>query len=424
MKNISDSILPLDDWIEWFVKDWLVPNFRDVFQVIQWPVQQVLEGLDIFLNWLPPIVFLFVVVIFAWRVAGRGVAVFTVIAVLCFDIFGIWPETMTTLAMVLTSVAFCAVVGIPLGILASRSDRFAAILRPILDIMQTVPAFVYLVPIVMLFGVGLVPGIIATIIFAMPPVIRLTNLGIRQVQSELVEAGYAFGSTRRQVLWEIQVPLAMRTIMAGLNQTLMLSLSMVVIAALIGAGGLGLTVLTGINKLDVGSASLGGLGIVLMAIVLDRITQAYGTAPAAAAGGGSWTFAGFGKAAMAFPGHAMEALRGNRKQIAHVVRVGAVTAIAVALVVWSATSVEPGERAMRTAWSSWIKTASPQQLEAVEGEHHFRLARKRACTRTPFFERGFLCSFLVIDRSDKDVRRVRRARFAFADGRWQILEVL
>jgi glycine betaine/proline transport system permease protein len=422
-KNITDSVLPLDDWIEWFVKDWLVPNFRGVFQVIQWPVQQVLEGLDSFLNWLPPIVLLFVVVIFAWRVAGRGVAIFTAIAVLCFDMFGIWSETMTTLSMVLTSVAFCAIVGIPLGILASRSDRFAAILRPILDIMQTVPAFVYLVPIVMLFGVGLVPGIIATIIFAMPPVIRLTNLGIRQVQAELVEAGYAFGSSRRQVLWEIQVPLALRTIMAGLNQTLMLSLSMVVIAALIGAGGLGLTVLTGINTLDVGSASLGGLGIVLMAIVLDRITQAYGAGPANVASGG-WTFAGFGKAALAFPRDVLGAVRGNREQIAHVARVGAVTAIAVALVVWSATSVEPGEGAMRTAWSSWTRTASPKQVKAVEGEHDFRLARKRACTRTPFFEEGFLCSFLVVDRGNKNVRRVRRARFAYTDGRWQIIEML
>ena len=278
--------------------------------------------------------------------------------------------------------------------------------------MQTIPSFVYLVPIVMLFGVGIVPGVIATIIFALPPIIRLTNLGIRQVQSRTGRGRLRLRRRPRgRCLWEIQLPLAMRTIMAGLNQTLMLALSMVVIAALIGAGGLGLTVYTGLGRLDVGTASVGGLGIVLMAIVLDRITQAYGTGPAAVAGGSSWTFTGFGKAALAFPGHAMEALRGDRKQIAHVVRVGAVTAIAVALVVWSAASVEPGEGAMRTAWSSWTKTASPKQLEAVEGEHHFRLARKRACTRTPFFEQGFLCSFLVIDRSDKDVRHVRRARF-------------
>ncbi|MEX2642459.1 MAG: ABC transporter permease subunit, partial [Acetobacterales bacterium] len=139
-----------------------------------------------------------------------------------------------------------------------------------------IPPFVYLVPIVMLFGVGMVPGVIATIIFALPPIIRLTNLGIRQVQEDLVEAAYAFGSTPRQVLWEIQVPLALRTIMAGLNQTLMLALSMVVIAALIGAGGLGLIVYTGLGRLDVGAAMEGGIGIVLIAIILDRITQALG----------------------------------------------------------------------------------------------------------------------------------------------------
>ncbi|MEQ8698910.1 MAG: proline/glycine betaine ABC transporter permease [Bauldia litoralis] len=421
MKNISDSILPLDDWIEWFVKEWLVPNFRDVFQTIQWPVQQVLENLDIFLNWMPPIVLLFAATIFAWRIAGRGVAIFTAIAVLCFDMFGIWSETMTTLAMVLTAVAFCALVGIPVGILASRSDRFATILRPILDIMQTVPAFVYLVPIVMLFGVGLVPGIIATIILAVPPNIRLTNLGIRQVQSELVEAGYAFGSSRRQVLWEIQVPLASRTIMAGLNQTLMLSLSMVVIAALIGAGGLGLTVLTGINKLDVGSASLGGLGIVLMAIVLDRITQAYGTA--ATPGKANWTFVGAGRAALAFPGNVGRALGGDHKQLAHVARVAAVTAIAVALVVWSATSVEPDEDAMRTAWITWEQTDAGKK--ARDGEKiTYQLREKRRCTRTPFFESGFLCSFLVVDPTDKDNRRIRRARFNHSSGSWRVLEVL
>ncbi|MEX2407510.1 MAG: ABC transporter permease subunit, partial [Rhodovibrionaceae bacterium] len=153
-----------------------------------------------------------------------------------------------------------------------------------------IPPFVYLVPIVMLFGVGIVPGVIATIIFALPPVVRLTNLGIRQVQAELVEAGFAFGSTRRQVLWEVQIPLALRTIMAGLNQTLMLALSMVVIAALIGAGGLGLTVYTGLGRLDVGGAFVGGLGIVLLAIVLDRITQALGDPTGQA--GAHWTFGG------------------------------------------------------------------------------------------------------------------------------------
>ena len=217
-----------------------------------------------------------IAVLIAWYAAGRGVGLFTLFSLLFLDLIRVWSETMTTLAMIVTAVLFCTSVGVPLGIAAARSDRTAAIIRPILDIMQTIPPFVYLVPIVMLFGVGMVPGIIATIIFALPPIIRFTNLGIRQVQEELVEAGYAFGSTPRQVLWEIQVPLALRTIMAGLNQTLMLALSMAVIAALIGAGGLGLIVFTGLGRLDIGAATEGGVGIVLIAIVLDRITQALG----------------------------------------------------------------------------------------------------------------------------------------------------
>jgi glycine betaine/proline transport system permease protein len=277
MPSISDYYtLPLDDWIEALVKGWLVPTFRPFFRAVQWPVDQVLSGVDGLLQAVPFPIFLVLAGLVAWWVAGRGVAWFAVLSLALLDLLGIWRETMTTLAMVLTAVAFCAAVGIPLGIVAARSDRFASGMRPVLDIMQTTPAFVYLVPVVMLFGVGMVPGIIATIVFALPPIIRLTDLGIRQVRGELVEAAVAFGSTPRQVLFEVQLPLALRTIMAGLNQTLMLSLSMVVIAALIGAEGLGLIVFRGIGRLDVGLAALGGIGIVLLAIVLDRITQAMG----------------------------------------------------------------------------------------------------------------------------------------------------
>ncbi|MEX2630193.1 MAG: proline/glycine betaine ABC transporter permease [Tistlia sp.] len=273
----SDSFtLPLGDWVDAFVKGWLAPNFRDVFRAIGWPVDQVLQALNAFLQAVPMPIFALAVALLALLVAGRGVGLFSFLALLLLDLIDVWSETMTTLAMILTAVVFCTLVGIPTGIAAARSDRFAKVLRPVLDIMQTIPPFVYLVPIVMLFGVGMVPGIIATIIFALPPIVRLTNLGIRNVQGELVEAAFAFGSTPRQVLWEVQVPLALRTIMAGLNQTLMLALSMVVIAALIGAGGLGLTVYTGLGRLDIGAATEGGLGIVLIAIVLDRITQALG----------------------------------------------------------------------------------------------------------------------------------------------------
>jgi len=268
--------LPFADWINTLVRDWLVPNFRPLFRSMQWPITQVLNGLSAFLNATPMVVFTIALALIAWRTAGRGVALFTLIALSFIDVIGLWSETMTTLSMVITAVFFCIIIGIPLGVLAARSDIFRAILRPILDIMQTIPSFVYLVPIVMLFGVGVVPGIIATIIFALPPIIRLTDLGIRNVREDLVEAATAFGATHWQMLIEVQFPLAMRTVMAGLNQTLMLALSMVVIAALIGAGGLGLTVFTGLGRLDVGNATAGGVGIVLLAIILDRISQAMG----------------------------------------------------------------------------------------------------------------------------------------------------
>ncbi|SES13170.1 glycine betaine/proline transport system permease protein [Tranquillimonas rosea] len=267
--------MPFGDWVDFAVKDWLVPNFRPVFQSIRIPVEWVLDGLDGFLNFVPMVVFTVVLVAIAWRAAGRGLAIFSIVSLIFLDLIGVWSETMTTLAMVTTAVFFCALFGVPLGVMAARSDRFLKVLRPVLDVMQTIPPFVYLVPIVMLFGVGTVPGVIATFIFALPPITRLTNLGIRSVREDLVEASYAFGSTPRQVLWEVQIPLAMRTIMAGLNQTLMMSLSMAVIAALIGAGGLGLTVNTGLGRLDVGLATEGGIGIVILAIILDRITQSF-----------------------------------------------------------------------------------------------------------------------------------------------------
>ena len=277
MVSPADLItLPLDEWVNSFVRDWLVPNFRPFFRSLQWPITQVLNALDTLLQATPMLGFTAILAVAAWRAAGYGLAIFTIIALSLIDMMGLWSETMTTLSMVVTAVLFCAVIGIPVGILAAGSDRFQSVLRPVLDIMQTIPSFVYLVPIVMLFGVGLVPGIIATIIFALPPIIRLTNLGIRNVRGDLIEAAQAFGSTRWQMLWDVQLPLAMRTVMAGLNQTLMLALSMVVIAALIGAGGLGLTVYTGLGRLDVGAATAGGVGIVLIAIILDRITQALG----------------------------------------------------------------------------------------------------------------------------------------------------
>ncbi|AMK10955.1 ABC transporter permease [Pseudodesulfovibrio indicus] len=268
----QDAIIPLDTWVSDAV-EWLVDNYREFFQMLKWPVEQLLNGFEHGLNALHPLIIIAVVCFMAWKFSGKRLALFSLLSMLLVGFLGLWEDTMITLAMVLSSVVICAVLGIPLGIMSGRSDRFEAGLRPVLDAMQTTPAFVYLVPIVMLFSVGNVAGVLATIIFALPPIIRLTGLGIRQVHPELVEAAQAFGATRWQVLIKVQIPLALPTILAGLNQTIMMALSMVVIAALIGAGGLGSPVILGLNTLDIGRAVVGGVGIVLMAIVLDRITQ-------------------------------------------------------------------------------------------------------------------------------------------------------
>ncbi|NSY19746.1 proline/glycine betaine ABC transporter permease [Neorhizobium sp. AL 9.2.2] len=210
-----------------------------------------------------------------WRV-GLGFGLLTGIALWLVDHMGLWSAMMETLSLVIASTLMAMIIGLPLGIAMARKDSVAAIVRPILDLMQTMPAFVYLIPAAMFFGLGAVPGAIATVIFAMPPVVRLTNLGIRQVHHEFIEAGNAFGCTSTQLLFKIQLPNALPSIMAGINQTIMLSLSMVVIASMIGAGGLGNTVLTGIQRLDVGTGFEGGLAVVILAVILDRITQSLG----------------------------------------------------------------------------------------------------------------------------------------------------
>ena len=273
--NFDEQLIPLDEWVQSFV-DWLVLNYRDFFQAVKTPIELCLNGLEWFFTVLPPFVVIILFALLAWRYAGKRVMIFTVLTFLLVGYLGLWGETMITLAMVVSSVFFCALAGIPLGIMAGRSDRFEMYLRPCLDAMQTTPAFVYLVPVVMLFSIGTVSGILATIVFSLPPIIRLTSLGIRQVHPELIEASLAFGATSWQVLRKVQFPLALPSIMAGLNQTLMMALSMVVIAALIGAGGLGNPVVQGLNTLEIGLATIGGLAIVLLAMVLDRITQGFG----------------------------------------------------------------------------------------------------------------------------------------------------
>ena len=272
--SFEEKIIPLDEWVQSFV-DWLVLNYRDIFQAIKAPIELCLKGFEWLFTTLPPVVVIVLFALAAWRFAGKRTTAFTIVTFLLVGYLGLWDETMTTLAMVISSVFFCAIVGVPLGIMSGRSDRFELLLRPLLDAMQTIPPFVYLVPVVMLFSIGTVSGILATIVFALPPIVRLTSLGIRQVHPELIEAALAFGATDWQVLRKVQFPLALPSIMAGLNQTLMMALSMVVIAALIGAGGLGNPVVQGLNTLEIGLATIGGLAIVLLAMVLDRITQGF-----------------------------------------------------------------------------------------------------------------------------------------------------
>ena len=264
--------IPLAAWTEGNITDWLFAQ-RPLFKKISAPIDAVLNSLETVLNFIPFPLVLIIFVFLSYRTNGIKFATFSLISLIFIDLVDLWAESMTTLAMIFTAVLFCMLIGIPLGILASRSNAFEIILRPILDIMQTIPSFVYLIPVVMLFGVGLTPGVVATIIFALPPVIRLTNLGIRQVGKGFKEAGFSLGLSKFLVLLKIEIPLSLKTIMAGVNQTLMLALSMVVIAALIGAGGLGLTVYIALGRLDVGSAVVGGTGIVILAIILDRITQ-------------------------------------------------------------------------------------------------------------------------------------------------------
>jgi glycine betaine/proline transport system permease protein len=275
IQQLWDGSLPVESWINQGL-DWVVDNFRPFFQTVRVPIDSTLTGVEGLLQSVPSLVMIAFIGLLAWQFAGRALAFGAIVSLLLVAMLGIWPEAMVTLSLVLTSLAFCLVVGLPVGILLASSDRAMRLTRPLLDAMQTTPAFVYLVPVVMLFGIGNVPGVIVTIIFALPPLIRLTNLGIRQVRPDLIEAARAYGASPLQMLLKVQLPLAMPSIMAGVNQTLMLSLSMVVIASMIAVGGLGQMVLRGIGRLDMGLATVGGLGIVLLAITLDRITQSLG----------------------------------------------------------------------------------------------------------------------------------------------------
>ncbi|MFC1916238.1 ABC transporter permease [Chloroflexota bacterium] len=264
--------LPLENWVNIGV-DWLIINLAVVFDGIKLVTRTVLNALEDFLLWLPWWSVLALITLLAWRLASTRVAIFTGLAMYFIGMLGLWDLCMSTLALIATAVLISIVLGVPTGILAARSDHVDNIVRPVLDVMQTMPAFVYLIPALMFFGIGTVPGVIATVIFGVPPAVRLTNLGIRQVPKDLVEAAHTFGSTSFQLLFKVQLPLAMPSIMAGINQTIMLSLSMVVLAAMIAAGGLGREVIMALGQVDIGRGFVAGVAIVLVAMILDRVTQ-------------------------------------------------------------------------------------------------------------------------------------------------------
>ena len=254
--------------------DWIIINFDPFFDAITiFVLRGILLPLEKFLLWIPWWAVIGVVVLIAFRINGRKIAFGTTLGMMLLGGIGLWDLAMSTLAIVLASTLLAIGMGMPLGILGAKNDRFDGMMRPILDGMQTMPSFVYLIPALMLLGLGKVPAVMATVIYSIPPIIRLTNLGIRQVDPEVIEAARAFGSTGKQILLKVQIPMAKPTIMAGVNQTIMMALAMVVIASMVGAPGLGADVLAGVVQLEFGRGLMAGLGIVVMAVIIDRIAQ-------------------------------------------------------------------------------------------------------------------------------------------------------
>lgn len=267
--------IPLGDWIEGAV-DFVTESFAGFFGVIEFIVRLLVDSLSFVMTTPPAFAMIAVFAVLAYLLSGWRTALFTVVGLVFMISINLWEAAMVTLALVIVSAVVALVIGMPIGILAAQYRSVEAFVRPVLDFMQTMPAFVYLVPAILIFGLGGVPAVLATVVFAMPPAVRLTLLGIQQVPGETVEAAKAFGATPWQTLLKVELPQAFKTIMAGVNQVIMLAFSMVVIAALIGAGGLGTEVVSGLSQLDVGRGFTGGIGIVVMAIILDRVTRSVG----------------------------------------------------------------------------------------------------------------------------------------------------
>jgi glycine betaine/proline transport system permease protein len=267
--------IPIAKWVNSAIA-WIIGNFGGAFDVLNSVIEGVVNSISFLLTLAPSLVMILIFAAISYFLSGWRITLFTVIGLLLIVSLGLWDLTMTTLSLILVATTVCLAIGIPLGIVAAKSRRLEEISLPILDLMQTMPAFVYLVPFVFLLGLGAGPALLATVIFATPPAVRLTMLGIQQVPKETVEAAHAFGSTPMQTLFKVELPLSLSSIRAGVNQVIMLSLSMVVIAGLVGFEGLGKPVVEGLQTLNVGLAFEGGIGIVVLAIILDRVTRGIG----------------------------------------------------------------------------------------------------------------------------------------------------
>ena len=256
---------------------WVVANWGGALEAAAYPLLMLLRGIEDFLVAVPWWVIILVLVGVAWLASRRWQLPALVLGALLFlGVMDLWRDAMTTTALMVAATLTAVVVSIPVGVWMSRSTRVRNMVAPVLDLMQTLPSFVYLIPTVMIFGPGKIPALLATIVYAAPPLVRLTDLGLRNVDPAVMEATRAFGASPSQRLFGVQIPLALPTILAGVNQTTMMALSMVVIASMIGAGGLGYQVLQGIGRLEVSRGLFAGLGIVALAIIFDRVTQAFG----------------------------------------------------------------------------------------------------------------------------------------------------
>lgn len=273
MEWLTDNKIPLGKWSETFI-DFIDANFAWFFDLISDGLRFVMDGLQDFLLWCNPLVLIAVIAAFAfWLHRSWALLVGVILSLLLVLNLGYWKELVETFSLIVFATFLCMALGVPLGVAAAHRPWLYTFLRPILDLMQTIPTFVYLIPTLVLFGLGLVPGLISTVIFAIPAPIRLTYLGISSVPKPLKEAAESFGATKRQLLWKVELPHAMPTIMAGLTQCIMLSLSMVVIAALVGAGGLGKPVVKALNTVNIANGVEAGICIVILAILLDRVCK-------------------------------------------------------------------------------------------------------------------------------------------------------